>query len=54
MVNKKLMDSVNDFIPVHEQMCCLRLRGRFFNMTLICTQTPTEKKDEDGKKSFCY
>ncbi|XP_021937353.1 uncharacterized protein LOC110838457 [Zootermopsis nevadensis] len=30
---------------VNERMCTLRIRGRFFNSTLICVHAPTEDKE---------
>jgi hypothetical protein len=52
LVHKKLKDAIKDFIPTHEQICYLRLRGRFFKTTLICTHAPTKEKGESEKNSF--
>jgi hypothetical protein len=41
-----------DFVSVHERKCCLGLRGKFFNTTLICIHSPTEEKEKTGKNSF--
>jgi hypothetical protein len=43
--------SIMDFVPVDERTCCLRLRGEFFNTTLICIHSPTEEKETE-KNSF--
>jgi hypothetical protein len=50
LAHKKLKDAIMGFIPADEQKCYLRLRGRFFNTTLICTHAPT--KDETKKNYF--
>jgi exonuclease III len=52
LVHKKLKSSIMDFIPVDERTCCLRLRGKFFNTTLICINAPTEEEEDTEKNSF--
>jgi hypothetical protein len=52
LVHKKLRNSIMDFMSVDEQTCCLRLKGKFFNTTLICIHSPTEEKEETEKNSF--
>jgi hypothetical protein len=43
---------VMGFQPVNERMCTLRIRARFFNITFICIQAPTEEADDEDKESF--
>jgi hypothetical protein len=40
------------FAPVDERICCLRVRGKFFSTTLICTHAPPKEEDETEKKSL--
>jgi hypothetical protein len=48
----QLKNSIMDCVPVDERTCCLRLRGKFFNTTLICIHAPTEEKEETETNSF--
>jgi len=34
------------FSPETDRICSLRIRGRFFNTTIICVHAPMEEKDE--------
>ena len=40
------------FSPETDHICSLRIRGRFFNTTIICVHAPTEEKDEIQKDDF--
>jgi exonuclease III len=44
IVNKKGKHLVMDFTPIDHRTCILRVRGRFNNMSLICTHAPTERR----------
>ena len=44
--------AVIGFSPVDERLCTLRIRGKFFNITLINAHAPTEDKDDDVKDAF--
>jgi exonuclease III len=48
--NYKLL--IMDFQPESDRMCSLRVKGKFFNTTIICTHAPTEEKDEKQKDVF--
>ena len=52
MVFGKARDAVTGFDPVDERLCTLRIRGKFFNYTLINVYAPTEEKDNDEKELF--
>lgn len=43
---------VLDFAPVDERMCCLRMKGRFFNLSIINVYAPTEDKEDTTKDKF--
>jgi hypothetical protein len=40
------------FNPGTDCICSLRIRGVFFNTTIICAHTPTEEKDKMQKDGF--
>jgi hypothetical protein len=40
------------FEPINERICKLRLKGKYYNITIINIHTPTEEKDEDTKERF--
>jgi hypothetical protein len=50
-IHKKYKSLIMDFNPVNERRCSLRMKGKFFNTTLICAHAPTEK-DHEQKDTF--
>jgi hypothetical protein len=52
LVHKRLRNSIIDFVLVDESIYYLRIKGKFFNTTLICVHAPTKDKDETEKNSF--
>jgi hypothetical protein len=40
------------FTPVNESICMLRLKTRFFNLSIINIHAPTEDKVGGGRTSF--
>jgi hypothetical protein len=53
IVNKRIRHLVTDFKAKTPRICKLRIRGLFFNYSLICVQAPTEEKYDDEKNIFC-
>lgn len=51
-VSSKIQGSVIDFKPVSERLCTLRIRGRIFNISLICAYAPTEDATPEKKEDF--
>jgi exonuclease III len=49
MINLK---NIMGFEPINERICKLRLKGKYYNITIINIHTPTEEKDEDTKERF--
>ena len=41
-----------NFEPVDEHICYLRLKGKFFIITIICVHAPTEDNDDMVKSSY--
>lgn len=52
LVAGKALGAVIGFNPIDERMCTLRVKGKFFNITLINCHAPTEEKDDDIKNAF--
>jgi exonuclease III len=40
------------FEPVNERICKLRIRGKFYNLTLISAYAPTEDAQDEVKEQF--
>ena len=49
VVNKRLCHLVSGLTPVTERIATIRIRVKFYNISLICAHAPTEEK-EDGVK----
>ena len=47
-----MMDNVIDFKPYNERICMLRMKTKFYNVTLISAHAPTEEKSEEVKEIF--
>jgi hypothetical protein len=52
LINKKYKHLIMGFSPETDCICSLRIRGRFFDTTIICVHAPTEEKDEIHKDDF--
>lgn len=52
VVLKAATGAVIDFNPINERLCTLRIRGKFFNISLINAHAPTEEKDDEVKELF--
>lgn len=52
LVGKRLKTRVLDFAAINPRMCKLRIKSRFFNITIINVHAPTEDKDDDRKDEF--
>ncbi|XP_054089054.1 craniofacial development protein 2-like [Zeugodacus cucurbitae] len=49
---ERLRRRVLAFTPVDERLATIRIKARFFNISLICAHAPTEEKDEVIKDTF--
>lgn len=52
LIHKRVKDQTLKFEPVHECICYLRLKGKFFNITIICVHAPTEDNYDMVKSSY--
>ena len=52
VVGKRLRHLVSRFNPVSERIATIRIRAKYFNITLICAHAPTEDKDDEIKDMF--
>ncbi|XP_052561934.1 uncharacterized protein LOC120430670 [Culex pipiens pallens] len=52
IVRGKMQDRVFGFTAFSERMCKLRIRGRFFNYSIINVHCPHEEKTDDEKEAF--
>jgi hypothetical protein len=41
-----------NFTPINERFCNLRVKGRFFNNSLINIHAPTSDSDDEAKHLF--
>jgi hypothetical protein len=47
------MNKILGFGAISDRICKLRVKGKFYNMTLINIYAPTEDKEEEIKEQFC-
>jgi hypothetical protein len=40
---------VKNFTPINERLCVIRIKGRFFNYSLINIHAPTNYSEEEAK-----
>ena len=45
MVNRRIKDLVSRFTPVDEGIAIIRIKAKFFYISLVCAHAPTEDKD---------
>jgi hypothetical protein len=46
------MNKILGFKPISDRICKLRIKGKFYNITLINIYVRTEDKEEDIKDQF--
>jgi exonuclease III len=52
MVSKELKKLVLGFTPINERLCSIRMKFKFFSITIICAHAPIEDADEEVKDTF--
>ena len=52
LVSRRMKANIIDFKPLTPRMCKIRLRGIFFNYTIINVHAPTDDKPEEEKDDF--
>jgi hypothetical protein len=43
---------VKSFTPINERLCVIRIKGTFFNYSLINIHAPTNDSEEEAKDQF--
>lgn len=52
VVGTRLRHMVIDWTPVNERLCTIRIKAKFFNISLICAHAPIEDAEEAVKDAF--
>jgi hypothetical protein len=52
LVDSKFNHMVISFTPINELICAYRIKGRFFNYSLINIHAPTNDSEEEAKDQF--
>jgi hypothetical protein len=52
LVDLKFNHLVINFTPINERLCVIRIKGRFFNYSLINIHAPTNDSEEEAKDQF--
>jgi hypothetical protein len=52
LVDSKYNHMVIIFTPINERLCVIRIKGRFFNYSLINIHAPTNDSEEEAKDQF--
>ncbi|PSN46600.1 Craniofacial development protein 2 [Blattella germanica] len=52
LIHKSLKSSILQFDPINERLCSLRMKGKFYNTSIICAHAPTEEKEEHIKDQY--
>ena len=51
-VEIRLRELIIGWKPASERLCSIRIKGKFYNYSLICAHTPTDESDDDLKDEF--
>ena len=51
-VGCRLRELIIGWNPASERFCSIRIRGKFYNYSLICAHAPTDESDGDVKDEF--
>lgn len=52
IVNKKVTGNISKFEAISDRISILRVKTKFFNITMVNAYAPTEVSDEEGKDCF--
>ncbi|XP_024884391.1 uncharacterized protein LOC112462706 [Temnothorax curvispinosus] len=52
VVHKDLRDNIMEFRPVSDRVCTIRIKTKFFNLSLINVHAETKEKEDSTKDSF--
>ena len=54
IISKRVKHLVIDFQAINHRLCYIRIKGRFFNYSLICAHAPTETTENEEEKDCFY
>lgn len=52
LISNRLRNNIIDFKPISDRMSMIRLKGQFYNITIINVHAPSEDKDDNTKNTF--
>ena len=52
LVSKRIKHLITDFKPITHRICTSRVRGKFFNYSIVHGHAPTKISDNEGKDGF--
>ncbi|XP_024886469.1 craniofacial development protein 2-like [Temnothorax curvispinosus] len=52
LVDRRFKDRILNFTAINERVCVIRLKTKFFNLSIINAHAETEEKDEVTKDNF--
>jgi hypothetical protein len=52
LVDSKFNQMVKNFTPINERLCVIKIKGTFFNYSLINTHAPTNDSEKEAKDQF--
>jgi exonuclease III len=52
IIKRSLQRSIIDFEPISPRLCRIRIKGKFYNTTIVNVYAPTENAKEEQKEQF--
>lgn len=52
VMSKRLKQLVIGYNPVNPRICCIRIKGKFFNYSIKNGHAPTEEKPDNEKEDY--
>ena len=53
IIKRSLENSAIGFEPINSRMCKVRIKGKFYNTTIVSIHAPTGSANEEQKEQFC-
>jgi len=52
VIREDLVQNIQEIKPISEKICYIKLKGQWYNISIISAHAPTEEKDEVTKDAF--